>query len=105
MPLYLQASCHPDYLEIFSGVTLNVKDGVFDEESSASSLAGDYFQKNYANGVFPDTYGIPSSIVYIPFNYKSEKSSINGASITAQTLGTVITSGFYKKTLLKLTFF
>ena len=99
MPLYLQASCHPDYLEIFSGVTLNVKDGVFDEESSASSLAGDYFQKNYANGVFPDTYGIPSSIVYIPFNYKSEKSSINGASITAQTLGTVITSGFYKKTL------
>ena len=99
MPLYLQASSHPDYLEIFSGVTLNVKDGVFDEESSASSFAEKYFQSSYDKKVFPDTYGIPSSIVYIPFNYKSEKSSINGASITAQTLGTVITSGFYKKTL------
>lgn len=102
MPLYLQASCHPDYRDTFNGSTLDVTNDVFDEKSTASSLAGDYFQKNYAQGVFPTTYGIPSSIVYIPFNYKSGKSSINGASISAQTLGTVITSGFYKKTLFDL---
>jgi len=52
MPLYLNASSHPDYLEIFSGVTLNVKDGVFDEESSASSFAEKYFQSSYDKKYF-----------------------------------------------------
>jgi len=48
MPLYLQASCHPDYRDTFNGSTLDVTNDVFDEKSTASSLAGDYFQKNYA---------------------------------------------------------
>jgi len=99
MPLYLQVSCHPDYRDVFSGSTLDVTDDVFKEESAAYSLAKDYFETNYAGGVFPTTYGIPSSIVYVPFNYNSGVSSINAASISAQTLGTVITSRSYKKTL------
>jgi hypothetical protein len=104
MPLYLQVSCHPDYRDIFSGVTLDVTDDVFGEESTAYSLAKDYFEAEYTKGkTFPNTYGIPSSIVYVPFNYNSGVSSINAASISAQTLGTVITSRSYKKTLFNST--
>ena len=99
MPLHLQASYHPDYGDALSGTTLNVKDDVFKDKSTAYYFAMAFFRRNYVKGVFPTTYGIPSSIVYIPFNYKPAVTSINAASISAQTLGTVITSGPYGQAL------
>ena len=104
MPLYLQAPYDPDYYKIISGVTLDVTDDVFGEESTAYSLAKDYFEAEYTKGkTFTNTYGIPSSIVYVPFNYNSGASSVNAASINGQTLGTVIISTPYIKTLFNST--
>ena len=103
MPLYLRASCHPDYYETISGVTLDIKDIVFQDTSTVYSLAKDYFEANYSVGTFPNTYGIPSSIIYVPFNYNSGISSINTASISAQALSSVITSRSYKEILFNST--
>jgi len=99
MPLYLQVSYHPDYRDIISGITRNVTDAVFKDQSTAYYSAMAFFESNYTKGVFPNTYGIPNFIVYIPFNYKPAVTSINAASINAQTLGTVITSGPYQQNL------